>query len=69
MTSQNPPTAPESLPKYLADGLPKQDTDTLQDARDFIDELIDWQERSIAESDLPDSAEPVGEDSNGRGRS
>ena len=35
-----PPTVPSSLPNYLAEGLPKQDDQTLRDAREFIDELL-----------------------------
>ena len=35
-----PPTAPPSLPKYLAEGLPKQDDDTLREVEEYIDELI-----------------------------
>ena len=32
---------PDSLLNYLADGLPKQDRETLQDARAYIDTLLD----------------------------
>jgi hypothetical protein len=44
------------LPKYLAEGLPKQDAEALSDAREFIDELIEWKQRRVNQDDLPDSA-------------
>ena len=59
MPAGTPPSAPPSLPKYLAEGLPKQDVEALSDAREFIDELIEWKQRPVDEDDLPDSAEPV----------
>lgn len=39
MNSSDPPTAPASLPKYIRKGLPKQDRETLSEARDYIDLL------------------------------
>jgi hypothetical protein len=60
--TENQPTAPASLPKYLADGLPKQNVETLEDARAFIDELIEYQQRPIDPDELPDSAEPIEDD-------
>ena len=62
MPTENPPTAPESLPNYLADGLPKQSVECLTDAREFIDELIEWNQRPVEEEELPDEAEPVDDD-------
>ena len=57
------PTAPSSLPKYIAEGLPKQDDETLLDTQEFIDELLttrkQHREEPIAEDDLPDDAEVV----------
>ncbi|HET7324243.1 MAG TPA: DUF6788 family protein [Halococcus sp.] len=67
MSAENPPTAPESLPKYLRKGLPKQEVDTLTDARDFIDELIEWKQRPVEDDDLPKEAEPVDDESDERG--
>lgn len=61
-----PPQAPDSLPKYLARGLPKQDLETLEDIRDYVDELIDEARQAIEEDELPEDAEPVGE-ADGRG--
>lgn len=66
MTDTSPPQ-PDSLPKYLADGLPKQDTETLEDVRDYVDELLEHRRRPIDEADLPADAEPVDEDAGGKG--
>jgi len=65
--STDAPAAPESLPNYLADGLPKQDTATLEDVRDYVDELLEHRRRPVDVDELPDNAEPVGEDSGGKG--
>ena len=59
MPAETPPTAPPSLPKYLAEGLPKQDVEKLSDAREFIDELIEWSQRPVEDDDLPEAAEPI----------
>lgn len=56
------PTAPESLPNYLADGLPKQNDETLEDVRDYVDELLEERRRSVAVDELPDGAEPIEDD-------
>jgi hypothetical protein len=61
------PSPPASLPKYIADGLPKQDNKTLEDIRDYIDELLEHRRRSIDEAELPDDAEPVDEDDGEKG--
>jgi hypothetical protein len=64
MATEIPPTAPASLPKYLWKGLPKQEIGTLTDAREYIDELIEWKQRPVEEDDdLPDKAEPVDDES------
>ena len=34
------PQPPESVPKYLAEGVPKQDDSTLRELQEWIDELI-----------------------------
>lgn len=59
MPAADPLTAPDSLPNYLADGLPKQDDATLEDARAYIDALLEYRRRPIDETDLPDDADPV----------
>lgn len=53
------PEPPASLPKYLAEGLPKQDVDTLRDAREYVSALIEYREQPVEADDLPDTAEPV----------
>lgn len=64
-----PPIAPSSLPNYLAEGLPKQDDQTLRDAREFIDELLaareQRREQPISEGELPADAEVIEEESTG----
>ena len=66
MSDERPPTAPPSLPTYLADGLPKQDVGNLNAARDYIDELLVWKQRPVEEKDLPEEAEPIEDESEGR---
>ena len=47
------PAPPDSLPQYLADGVPKQSDERLNDLRGWIDELLTYRE------DLsPDDIEP-----------
>jgi hypothetical protein len=67
MPRENPPTAPLSLPKYLAEGLPKQNVEALSDACEYIDELIEWKQRPVEDDDLPDSAESVDDEDTERG--
>jgi hypothetical protein len=61
------PHAPASLPAYLADGLPKQDRETLDDIHEYVEALIEHKEQlddqPITDEDLPDNAETV--DDNG----
>lgn len=59
MPNNTPPTAPESLPKYLAEGIPKQDEPTLEDSREYIEALIQYREQAVGPAELPDTAEPV----------
>ena len=59
MAEEEPPVPPQSLPKYLAEGLPKQDSETLSETREYLEELIDWSQRPIEEADLPEDAQPV----------
>lgn len=54
------PTAPSSLPNYLADGLPKQDDETLREVQEYVDELLAAREQrrseSVTEDELPGDA-------------
>lgn len=61
------PDPPASLPKYLAEGLPKQDADTLRDIREYVDALIESREQPVEADELPDTAEPVDRDDGGKG--
>lgn len=60
------PTAPASLPKYLADGLPKQDIGTFHDVQAFVEELIEYKQRPLEPDELPDGSE-VTDDSSRKG--
>lgn len=62
MTANIAPAAPESLPKYLIEGIPKQDIETLEETRDYIDELIEHKRRPVPESEIPDDAQVVDDD-------
>lgn len=57
------------MPKYLAEGLPKQDDDTLREVEEYIDELIVEREQrrkeSVTEDELPDAAHLVETGSSG----
>lgn len=59
------PAAPDSLPKYLADGLPKQDRETLEDISMYAESLIEYREQlneqPIQDEELPEDAELVNE--------
>jgi hypothetical protein len=63
----DPPTPPESLPNYLANGLPKQDDETLRDVQDYVGALLDYRNQAVDEADLPDQADPVDDNPDGKG--
>jgi hypothetical protein len=64
-----PPTAPPTLPTYLAEGLPKQDDETLQDARNYIDDLLaareQPQQEPVTEDELLGDADLIENNSSG----
>ena len=60
------PVPPASLPKYLSEGLPKQDSETLEDTIAYLEDLLEYRSE-IDESDLPETAEPVDMDAKGDG--
>ncbi|WP_122090936.1 DUF6788 family protein [Halalkalicoccus subterraneus] len=64
-----PPTAPPSLPNYLAKGLPKQDDEALEDTRKYIDELLAAREQRrsepVTESELPEDVNVLESESSG----
>ena len=45
----NQPQSPKSVPKYIAEGVPKQDDTTLQDLQEWIDALIEYRNDISAE--------------------
>ena len=53
------PTSPDSLPKYLAEGLPKQSSETLRDVQDWIDELLEYRDRPLEEDEVVDTGGQV----------
>lgn len=63
------PTAPSSLPNYLADGLPQQDDETLRDIQDYVDKLLtDRKQRRgepVTEDELPEEARVLENESSG----
>ena len=64
-----PPTAPSSLPNYLAEGLSKQDDGTLRDAHEYIDELLAAREqrrkKPVTKDELPADAQILDNESSG----
>jgi len=58
------PSPPTSLPKYLAEGLPKQNTETLQEIQSYVEALIEYRDQSAGTDELPETAEPVDEPHN-----
>lgn len=62
MTEENAPNAPESLPNYIADGIPKQDAETLEDLRDYVDAMIEHKRRPVdVEAEIEGEVETVEE--------
>lgn len=57
----NPPKPPEPLPKYIGEGLPKQDTDTLRRTQEYITALIEYRENLSREEIQPDTGEEIEE--------
>jgi len=62
------PLAPETLPQYLADGVPKQDDTDLRALQDWIDDLLEYRQ-DVAAGDIDagqnESIEAVEESSEG----
>ena len=56
------PKAPDSLPKYLAEGIPKQSDSTLKDLEQYVSELREYRDKEVTPDDLPDTAEQVEDD-------
>ncbi len=47
------PETPNSLPKYLAEGIPKQDDQTLEELQEYLNELIEYRNRAVSEDEIP----------------
>lgn len=45
------PSAPDSLPKYMVEGVPKQSDETLRDLQNWIDQILDYR-ANISEEDI-----------------
>ena len=61
-----PPNPPETLPQYIIDGVPKQDTESLHNLQAWIDEILEYRHEispDEIEADPNESIEAV-EDSN-----
>jgi len=52
---------PESLPKYIKEGVPKQSTDTLRKLRSWITSLIEYRENLSEEDITADEGEQIKE--------
>lgn len=52
----SPPEAPESLPKYISDGVPKQGDEALQDLQSWIDEILEYR-HDIDEDDFEEEGD------------
>jgi hypothetical protein len=63
----HPPDPPDSLPNYLGDGIPKQDTATLDDLRQYVNALLTYRQQPVDSDELPDEAEVVDDDPGERG--
>lgn len=62
------PPAPDSLPQYLAEGIPKQDNADLRALQDWIDDLLEYRQDVAAEdlnAGVGESIEAVDESSGG----
>ncbi|MFU1780195.1 DUF6788 family protein [Haloarcula japonica] len=46
-----PPSAPDSLPKYIREGVPNQDDDALRDLQAWVDDLLEYR-HDLDEKDI-----------------
>lgn len=59
------PEPPSSLPKKITESIPNQSDETLRETVQWIEAILDARDQDVTEEDIPDSAEVVGDDSNG----
>jgi hypothetical protein len=53
------PAPPDSLPNYLAEGIPKQETETLREIHSYVKVLTEYREQPVQTDDLPETANPI----------
>lgn len=53
------PDTPDTIPNYVADGLERQDEETLRDIQDYVSELIEWQNQNVDPEEVADEDETV----------
>jgi len=53
------PIPPDGLPQYLAEGVPKQDDDTLRELQEWIHELLDYRQDVAADEIEVDEGEQI----------
>jgi hypothetical protein len=53
------PEPPDEIPNYVVDGLRRQDEETLRLIQEYIDELIEWQQREVEPDEVADDDEEV----------
>lgn len=58
---------PESIPKYIAEGLPKQSDETLEDIKAYIERLEQRRDAPIDEAELGTNETIVDDDPDGKG--
>jgi hypothetical protein len=59
--SSEQPSPPDSLPKYIVDGVPKQSNESLRDLQAWIDELIEYRNDLSVEDIEADEGEMIEE--------
>jgi len=61
------PQPPESVPKYIAEGVPKQDDTTLDELQSWIDEIIEYrndispEEIEVSDDETVEAVDDTGE--------
>jgi len=53
------PEPPEEIPKYVVDGLSRQNGETLRLIREYVDELMKYQQREVEPDEVADEDEEV----------
>jgi len=65
------PQSPENLPKYIAEGVPKQDDTTLRELQSWIDEIIEYrndispEEIEVSNDESLEAVDDTGETNDG----